>query len=495
MRLLNVTWDLSKSLVLEDTVFVVGNDKEAWNALNYSIVNTVWGKLNTTFIGLRVVNPHTHPRSLNPYYEYNSKLFSPDIIVVPINGTIKWELLDTIVNITEVNGSFYITIGNYAEKIAFSTTTQDTQYIRFNITREDLEVPPGIYYVKFRIVDRNATHVKILELGSRETQDWLSEYYGAFSRSVTPYLPLELFKQIDSDDIMWCVNEITSFYKEMISVALRYEGSSLYILEYSLFEQLRKALEENIVDERMYENITKVLVSGLEDIIELSENKLGEISIMLYIPYSYSEHAISYTIEGLYHVGNSIYRVENLEKAIHALLEHRIRYELFSFNNALYARIWSNNVVINGYGGISYGYIITYPSDTPGDTGIVADTSNVVGYIASLAKGFGKGMATIMPEIDRLSSRLGELSDKLDELNRTVTSLNTTVKSLREQLGDCRAENLLISNRINELQDEINRLKELNRQLEIYTGAGVVSLAVLISLLFLMSSRRYKLAK
>lgn len=492
LAMVNGTWDLAKALVLKETVSRLGVELDPWNTVNHSVLEAIWGSEDTVFVGLRSIDPFVHPYTLNPYYNWSENAIPPTILVVPINGSTKWDILSTEVSLEQVNSTFRISIPGYVDTVDLNSTTLETDYLYINVTTDDLPIARGMYYIKFRAIWRNDTHVALLTLGTRSAVGWLSDYYAMIARSVTPLIPLDLInsKYVDDDDIVWIVKEVTSFYEEMAKTSYKYKDAVLYVVEYPLFEQLYCGINPIVENSVLLENITKIVVGALDKIVDLAVYELGDVNIVFYIPYTGGKSAGSLVVEGLAPLVPGLYRVDgDLADVVAKLVEDGLEFELFKHGNSYYVLLETLNYTVNGFGGIGLGYLVFYPSSTPGETGVLIDTARASSLVAMLARGYGVGARDFIREIGDLRSNIESLEDKIADLERNVNSLNSTLQSTKRELGECKANELSWSNRISDLEEEIKKLREWNQQLLVYSSAGIINIAILIALLYLLSSR------
>jgi len=492
LLILNTSLDPKKVIVHNDTVeFMNGSIVKPWEALNYTQIENIWSN-TTVFINIRSLNPLKNNRTLNPYFNL-TKQIPPQILVVPINGSIKWNLLNTTVNITLSDNTFRITLEEYNIRgVVFHNETNATDHIFINVSKPGLGVPMGKYHIKFRIIDYNETHVIIFTLGSREVSDWLSSSFGIFVKPVTPYIPFEYFKYMGKDDIKWVIEEVMSFYQEMISVAYRYKNAILEVFEIPLFVELHEAYLQNYIDEELMIDLEKLVVDGINKVLNITKLRLGETNIIIYIPFTYRENSTRLFIEGLYPIEPGLYRVENesmIQNITTTLLKNDIEFKILNIRDKYYVFIYSYEHIINGLGGIDNGYLIVYPSSTPGHTNVVIDTENVIGYISSLAKGYGIGMSSAGEIIEDLRSEIKDLNDKIRDLNGTVRALNDRIARLNISLGQCRAKYLNLSNNISNIINEWREAKEREKQLMIYSITGTISILVIVLTLYYIGRR------
>ncbi len=493
LLLVNTTWDLGKALVVNNKVIMNEKTLEPWEAVSYTPINYTWGQIDTLFIDLRSLDPNKHSRTLNPYYNYSMQSMPSDIIVVPINGSVKWDLLNTNINVTVVNGTYKLSIEGYVKDVTIKNDTLDTDLILLNISRKDLSVNPGLYNVKFRIIRQNNTHLILFMLGSRDHRGWLSKYLGMYTKQVIPMLPIKYFKYMDPDDIMWVFNEVLSFYNESLKVGCRYRKAVVNIFEIPLYEDIMLALREGLINETLAYIMGKKLADAIYSYVLVARAMLGNVKVVFYSPYTYQNTTFqNYQIEGLEIITPGLYKIttQNITQVVKELVENNIEFKILTYNDQYYVLVKYREYMVNGYENIGYGYFIMNPATKTGEyTEILVDTETIVGYLASLAHGYGMGLADANQKIDELNKKINRATSQIRDLNNTISRLNGTLQATQRELGRCKAQNLNISGQINELKDKIRELKEREAQWMTYALAGTISIFVIIILLYVIASR------
>ena len=493
LLLVNTTWDLGKALVVDNKVIMNEKTLEPWEAVSYTPINYTWGQIDTLFIDLRSLDPNKHSRTLNPYYNYSMQSISSDIIVVPINGSVKWSLLDTNINVSIINGTYKLSIEGYVKDVTIRNDTLDTDLILLNISRKDLSVNPGLYNVKFRIIRQNNTHLILFMLGSRDHRGWLSKYLGMYTKQVIPMLPIKYFKYMDPDDIMWVFNEVLSFYNESLKVGCRYRKAVVNIFEIPLYEDIVLAQREGLINESLAYIMGRKLVDAIYSYILVARAMLGNVKVVFYSPYTYQNTTFqNYQIEGLEIITPGLYKIttQNITRVVKELVENNIDFKILTYYDQYYVLIKYREYMVNGYENIGYGYFIMNPATKTGEyTEILVDTETIVGYLASLAHGYGIGLADANQKIDELNKKINRATSQIRDLNNTISRLNGTLQATQRELGRCKAQNLNISGQIDELKAEIRELKEREAQWMTYALAGTISIFVIIILLYVIASR------
>ncbi|MEM0379917.1 MAG: hypothetical protein QW607_00395 [Desulfurococcaceae archaeon] len=500
LLLLNTSWSLARKLVLGNNVIENNEIIEPYRAIDYTFINNTWGFLTTVFINMKSIDPSIHNRTLNPYYNYTYRYFPPQLIKLEVNETGcwtgYWDLLNTSITVRYINETFKITIDGYSRDVVFNNNTLDTQHILINITNANLTVKPGLYNIKFRIVDYNETHVIVFTPGTFEQSNWLSKFYGLYVKPINPSLPIEYFKYLDVDDIEWVFNETINFYRDMVDYAYRYKEASLYVLSIPLFEEIHRALVEDYISDSIANNLTIGLIQFINYLFNETVKKLGDTYFAIYVPYVYSNNTVINNIDiseliavepGLYKfVGN------DLANLLKILFEYNIDFNIIKHGSEYYFLVKYRNYTINNIGQIDNGYFVLYPSNRASFANILIDQRTLIGYITMFAQGIGIGFIDINDVIRKQNSRIRELSDQISSLNRTIVTLNSTLTNTQLELGRCRSDYLNISSQLRDLRNEIDTIRNREKQWMVYALSGTASIFAILIVMYLIGIRGLK---
>ncbi len=494
LLMINNTWDLGRKLVINNTIYDSdGSTIDPWDSIEESTIDTLWGQLDTLFLNTRIVDPTKHSRSLNPYFNNTKQYIPPKLFTIPINGSVKWDLLNTTVSITHINNTYRVTIEGYIKNAGFFKETNATDTLILNIGNNTKNLVPGKYNIKFRIIKTNSTHITLFTLGGRRVDGWKSEYFGVFIKPIVPDIPYQYFKYMDEEDIKWVLEEIIDYYYQLLIIGYKHKDASLQILEYPLFTEIHEAIVNGYVNKSLENKIEDILVDGLGKLINYTRIRFGSTNVMFYIPYTYKEIERNIVIPGLKPLEPGLYEVlGNITHIIPKLSSNNIDYRIIEYRGKYYVLINYHGYKVNNVGDIGEGYLITYPSSNPETYTVTISTSNVIGYIVSFAKGYGLGIYEIYKEIDKAQSKIKELNNDIRDLNNTINRLNSTIITLRRDLGSCKAKNLNISSKIDELKQELNSVKEREKQWMIYSTVGTVSIFLIIVVLYLLGRKGVK---
>jgi len=491
LLLINNTWSLEKYMIMNETIISVnGKTMDPWSVLDINTTVKMWGNLSTLFINIRSIDPLKHPRTLNPYFNATTNTIPASVFTIPINGSTWWSLLNTTINVSLVNNTFRLSIEGYVKNVPFNNKTFSAENIVINIVNKTLTVANGRYNIDFRIIRYNDTHVTLFTPGTRNINGWYNNYFGVFTKPITPSIPIEILDKLEDDDIIWLVNKTMDYYYNVFQTGARYTGASLNIIHIPIFYEIHKAVELERVRKDLVQNITKTVVDGLNRLLNFTKIRFGDMNILIYIPFTYSDNASSMNIAGLTQTAPGIYRIDGeLFNTLSALTTSGIEYSIVKFRESYYVLIRTPHVSINGGTAIGYGYLITYRSDNPGTSNILIDSRNVVGYITGLGIGYGVGLFKFSEAIDDLKKQINELNQNVTRLSNTVSSLNGTVNSLNRQLGDCNAKNLNITDQYNSLKKELDEARDRERMWMTFSIIGTISILIIILLLYFIGKR------
>jgi len=493
--LLNATWNSRKSLALNDAVMMANGVVEPWSAVNHTLINATWGQVETLFVNFKALDPFQHARAVNPFYNYTAKSIPSTLLTIPLNNATYWPLLDTNVTLTLINDTYKITVEGYRRDVVFRNVTLDTDLVLLNITRQNLTVPPGLYNVKFKIVEVNETHAKVLMLGSRDYRDWYSKYFGIYVKNVLPRLPIEVLGELDSDNKVWVFKQVLEFYNESVKLGLRYRDAYVNIIEISVYEDLAEAYSLGLINQSELAKLEEIFANATWSYIDVVQKTIGKCIIVILVPYVHvlENDLPNFEIEGLEYVAPGVYRVTgNISEVAGKLAERSVKYEVVEFNGDKYVLTWYGNIKINGYGGYRNGYMIVNPVEYAVKySNLILTPENIAGYLVALANGYGAGATTLHKVIGDLKKRVSDLTFKVDQLNMTVISLNATIQSLQRDLGECNAARLNSTGVLSDLRRELDEARKREATWMTYAVAGTASLLAIVLLLYFIGSRAF----
>ena len=495
--LINSTWDLSEGIPLENNKILLPNGSTIapYSMIKYETLEKIWGMLTTMFIGIRSVSPKMHNRTLNPYYESEKESIPPTIFIVPINSTIEWRLLKTKISIKKISIGYDLSIEGYVQSVKIGNKTLTTPILKLNITRKDLSINPGTYYLRFRILKANETHAIIFTLGTRKASGWFSKYFEEFEKPVTPTIPIDKLKYMDSDDVEWVVKQVIDFYKHMIDTAYKYTAATLNIVEYPLIMQIKEAALSGYLSSDKTSKLLKIVYEGLSDIINETYSKLGSnTTLIIYSPYSIDKESRKITVNDLEAITGGVYKItSNTWSFAEELVSNNILFSVEKFGDSRIITIRTLHVGINTEYGYGPGELIIHGEDVEKlSKNIKLNGYNIASFLAMLSKGYGVGIDTINKYVDVLILRINDLTSQLNKAKNQVNEMNTTINNLRDQLGKCNADKLNLTNKIIDLEKKIDDAKKREEQAILYATAGTISILVIVLLLSYIVTRGLK---
>ncbi len=497
LLLLNSTWDLSKGIPLENNKILLPNGSTVapYSMIKYETLEKIWGMLTTMFIGISSVSPKMHNRTLNPYYESEKESIPPTIFIIPLNSTIEWKLLKTKISVKKISIGYDLSIEGYVQSVKIDNKTLTTPILKLNITRKDLSINPGTYYLRFRILKVNETHAIVFTLGTRKASDWFSKYFEEFEKPVTPIIPTDKLKYMDPDDVEWVVKQVVDFYKYMVDTAYKYTAATLNIVEYPLIMQVKEAALSGYLSSDETSKLLKIVYEGLSSIINETYNKLGSnITVIIYSPYSIDKESRKITVNDLEAITDGVYKIiTNTWLFAEELVSNNILFSVEKFGDSRIITIRTLHVGINTEYGYGPGELIIHGEDVEKlSKNIKLNGYNIASFLAMLSKGYGVGIDTINKYVDVLILRINDLTSQLNKAKNQINEMNTTINNLRDQLGKCNADKLNLTNKIIDLEKKIDDAKKREEQAILYATAGTISILVIVLLLSYIVTRGLK---
>ncbi len=204
------------------------------DAQNYTEkIRSLWS--NTVFIDIPVINPELNISAINTGFNLTRNSLRPEILEVPVNGTVRWDQLETNVS-AEIRGvELRITLEDYNTTLVIFNVTRDkyTSPRAINITGLE-NVEDGIYYVSFYVLEVNNWTIKLLFPGSMRTSGYMSQDISPVDAQVVPWTLIlqyeEFYKNITDDSAReWIVNLTISTTQTLLVRAISDTDARIYI--------------------------------------------------------------------------------------------------------------------------------------------------------------------------------------------------------------------------------------------------------------------------
>lgn len=269
-------------LVVNGTVKTTVPQNELWNALDYERLNKLWNVNDTVFVNFAVLDPNKYNATINPAFNITNDYIEADVIVVNVNENTTWRSINVSITVARVNETFKITLagsGVYRDYKDIRFSNNVTDQFMINLT-EHSGLKPGFYYVKFRIISYNDTHVKLLFPGARIRDGWLSKVFGLFLNPVYPYSLTgikPLLNELENDDLEWVLNETINYYSSLLDLAMRHRNATVFFFDIPLFEEIRDISLAKGVDLR------RQSLKLIENIATMIQTR--GFNLILYAPY------------------------------------------------------------------------------------------------------------------------------------------------------------------------------------------------------------------
>lgn len=482
LLLLNNTWMINKYLPLSNNTVLLPNRTRtsSYNVLNHTFITDLWGGNVTMLINTPVIDPNKYNLAVNPYYEEEKNTIPPTIFKLRLGGNTTWNLLDTTISLSKTAGGYRLKITEYVD-IVVSNATLTTPSLFLNITRSDLRINPGKYYLIFRILSIRNNTVVLFTPGTRNIDGW-SQIITKYEDSIIPDLPAEYMIYMDKEDVKWLFEVVSSYYTTMLDKVLTgRKNTILHIVYYPVIEEtLRYILRYNITGDNAT-NILNEAVKGLSAIIEKARSTIGgNITVMIYSPYTIHEVKKNIKLNGLEEIDHGIYRVkvENLSRNI---IDELSPFKLLEFNNE--KLLISYNKAVTGYG---EGYLVLFKPGIRRYSGLILKPENIASYIASLIYGYGIGQYELLQSLSEKTDEITKLKDQLNDKEATINRLNKQIEQLNLQIGNLTAKNENLTMKINELQDQMKEAENLKNQALEYLTVGVASILVFTAFLYMI---------
>ncbi len=468
LSLVNGSWSLDKGIPGNVTLILDNGSRiYPYKIIDQKHLQRRLGK-ESMLIAVQGINPGYFNYSSNPYYNITKQYIPPQSIVVPINGTVEWKLLDTSISVYKITSGYRLVIKGYVN-ILVSNETYTTPIVKLNITKATVQVAAGVYWLKFHLVPENKD-VLVITLGTREPRTWIGKNYGEFHDPVTPWLPPSFAKTIGFNATKWALKEVVSFYISLAGFMYSYTKSRFITINYPVIYNAYLVAEALGLDEKQTDELLQIALDGLNKILDTTRNKLGaDTSILIYssfnkLPKPQEIKGAIEVVPGLYKVSGSI-DISVLPRGT----------QIISINGEKYLVVPCND--LRGY------LLVKSPYSKTGIQGIMP-TGAVIGLFGALANDYGIAISKLLNVIVHLQNKVSDLTADNIKLKDENSQLNQTVENLKAELGKYKAVNANLTSKILDLEDQIKKLKHDIDTTILYAIAGVVSIAILVLILY-----------
>ncbi len=468
LSLVNGSWSLDKGIPGNVTLILDNGSRiYPYKIIDQKHLQRRLGK-ESMLIAVQGINPGYFNYSSNPYYNITKQYIPPQSIVVPINGTVEWKLLDTSISVYKITSGYRLVIKGYVN-ILVSNETYTTPIVKLNITKATVQVAAGVYWLKFHLVPENKD-ILVITLGTREPRTWIGKNYGEFHDPVTPWLPPSFAKTIGFNATKWALKEVVSFYISLAGFMYSYTKSRFITINYPVIYNAYLVAEALGLDEKQTDELLQIALDGLNKILDTTRNKLGaDTSILIYssfnkLPKPQEIKGAIEVVPGLYKVSGSI-DISVLPRGT----------QIISINGEKYLVVPCND--LRGY------LLVKSPYSKTGIQGIMP-TGAVIGLFGALANDYGIAVSKLLNVIVHLQNKVSDLTADNIKLKDENSQLNQTVENLKAELGKYKAVNANLTSKILDLEDQIKKLKHDIDTTILYAIAGVVSIAILVLILY-----------
>ncbi len=476
LSLVNGSWSLDKGIPANVTL-ILGNGSRIYpyKIIDQKHLQERLGK-ESMLIAVQGINPEYFNYSSNPYYNITKQYIPPQSIVVPINGTGEWRLLDTSISVYKITGGYRLVIKGYVN-ILVSNETYTTPIVKLNITKATAQVAAGVYWLKFHLIPEN-NEVLVITLGTREPRTWIGKNYSEFHNPVTPWLPPSFAKTIGFNATKWALKEVASFYISLAGFMYSYTKSRFITINYPVIYNAYLVAKALGLDEKQTNELLQIALDGLNKILDTTRNKLGaDTSILIYS--SFNKLPKPQEIKGTIEVVPGLYKISGTID-VNALPEGS---QIISINGEKYLVVPHND--LRGY------LVVKSPYSKTGIQGTVP-AGAVIGLYGALANDYGIAVSKLLDEIVRLQNKVSDLTADNIKLKDENSQLNQTVENLKAELGKYKAVNANLTSKILDLENQIKKLKHDIDSAILYAIAGVVSIAILVLILYYAVSKSVK---
>ena len=468
--------------VNETNALVNGTLVDLTSLVNQSYVNSAWGGNFTVFIGVPGVNPNSTAMSLNPYFNISSNYIPPAIFSLKFNESFWWSILNTSLVVSNTSSGLVVNLTDYNVVEPFDNTTLETPSFAVSAP-SGLNISEGVYYLKFKIIGSNASHLTLFFPGTLKASGWLNNFYGTFTE---PVVLLELYPQnflrsLPVEALVWAFNQSCRFYSFLVVKATWFTSGGVYLMYYPLFQRLDSL--RGFVNETTYKDLVNLTLSNLNDIINDFRVYLGVNStVIIYNPYT---RAGGGSVVGLPVVKPGLYDATSSQAYIAELIQQGYNLGVVREEGRVLVRILDYNKL-----GFGRGFALLVKPTGFNQTlalSSVVDEDVFEHLLLSYSKLYYPSASNLVSIGFQLQDMIDNLTKTVDNLNQQVASMNETINVLLVNAGNCNATVANLTVKLLDYEDKMSGAENMLNQAREYLALGLVAvLAVNLGLFYLL---------
>gem|GEM_PF-3795779 len=468
--------------VNETNALVNGTLVDLTSLVNQSYVNSAWGGNFTVFIGVPGVNPNSTAMSLNPYFNISSNYIPPAIFSLKFNESFWWSILNTSLVVSNTSSGLVVNLTNYNVVEPFDNTTLETPSFAVSVP-SGLNISEGVYYLKFKIIGSNASHLTLFFPGTLKASGWLNNFYGTFTE---PVVLLELYPQnflrsLPVEALVWAFNQSCRFYSFLVVKATWFTSGGVYLMYYPLFQRLDSL--RGFVNDTTYKDLVNLTLSNLNDIINDFRVYLGVNStVIIYNPYT---RAGGGSVVGLPVVKPGLYDATSSQAYIAELIQQGYNLSVVREEGRVLVRILDYSKLGFGQG---FALLVkpTGFNQTLALSGVV-DEDVFEHLLLSYSKLYYPSASNLVSIGFQLQDMIDNLTKTVDNLNQQVASMNETINVLLVNAGNCNATVANLTVKLLDYESKMSGAENMLNQAREYLALGLVAvLAVNLGLFYLL---------
>ncbi len=455
------------------------------NTIDQDMIKELWGSIDTVFLYTRIVDPVEHPRTVNPYVNYSSTVIPATAILLKPGVETKWDLLNTSLELTVSNGNYTIDFKNY--KVSVTISGNETPTVLLNITSNTSTVlEPGIYKFKIALFSLGNNTYLLITPGTRRDKTGLSGYYKDFAAPINVPEPFskELWSLLEKsvDATKWVIKESIDEYVMLAKHVIK-KKTRLFMYIYYPFLELIKRYRGHLTRE-VYEELIRYAYEKLYDILDTVRDTISESYIEIISPYNIVEPEKFLTVNTT-EIAPGI--IEYSSSVIDLFIRENVSFTIEYIGGKRLVFYTPLAVSINNGYAVGYGYHLVYPVKQHKYMGIASiDYLKVLAQYITGTKGYG--FKQYMEKVRKLDEDNKKLEAKVNDLNTTVRKLRQRIDAMNKTIGDYEAEILELKDKINNMTEDMERIKSEREQVMLYLTAGIGSIIVL-SIVFILLIR------
>jgi hypothetical protein len=237
---------------------------------------------HVVLVDIPPIDPTIYKSAVNLLYNWSINQIQPAIFEVPVNGTVYWGDLDTLLNITVEGYTFRLRLERYATGITIANVTPGLELGPILINATELGERSGLYWLTFYLVNLTESKAIIFFPGAMRTRGFYSEVFSEPMEVLVHwsmiYRNRHMLEALGREAIVWWFNKTVLTTSSIVNKTLAESNRTLYIV-YAPHADIAQRL----LSEELYNEIAQAIYDKLVRDIVLSANRYKPDFLAIFI--------------------------------------------------------------------------------------------------------------------------------------------------------------------------------------------------------------------